>query len=670
MVALRARDVCVLNNETLWENLFNLSTARNKESSRLWIDYFDLPAEPPDASEENINILEKMLIEHFQESKRSETCKVDSYIRKHQYYFFATLCDAPTFEEVLEESLQNIAGANGDAMTTADEKSEQSFTYVPLVHPFRIIFVYDECGQFSIYGELSKSDFDIIARKLVKALVNYDGMFQRIPKTAYCLEGLKDRNFDFKIESADSIESIKVTSLTFSPVDDDYTKLCICNRHDDLYERLEQYLNRERLDNDSIDLKRVTLTFKMCESFRHFRSFSFDIALDACSTKSMEDRQRELGEKYIRKLAFIRFPDITLNAILQSARSEIPVISNRSFGGISLQMLTNMLDFGLIEATGDATEISDGDISYPIVQLTNELGDTVPGYLDTYGNPHILNPIQIKRYRVIFAPLVKCIRDELNCRGEVDELLSGKVWHLGLAGSEHRDTYLVRNWNTDKEVQNKIKSAKPGSLVFYLGREPEVVQIGCRRSDAKEDGQHMEAQYYRVGTLMEYTQEAGYVFRADIVRQNLRDMQAAVGPKSYRGKVLPGKQETYQRNLEVWTWTWFDARLKAAKTLTDYSGEPDPDVNPAWVDNVYLTQKQVCEKAGVDNKAFTRAKAAWKKDRNGFGQFFYKVSEQFIMRRPQKDRANDGREAELLNDFYKENKAIISEMRKQRPHIL
>lgn len=312
--------------------------------------------------------------------------------------------DTPRYDEVQVDSLRNITGANSSKEVTAAAETSQGFDFVPLVHPFRIIFAYDEQGQFSIYGELVKSDFDILAKKLVKALVGYDGMFERAPKNAYCLDGLKDRNFDFKIESADSIESITVSSLTLCPVDDEHTRVSIANRRDDIYDRLEQYLNRERLDNDSIDLLRATLSFKMRDGFRAFRAFSFDISLNSCGTKSLEDGQRELGEKYIRKLAFARFPDITLSSILKAAKADIPVISNRSFGCITPQMLRNMLDFGLIVETGEATQIRDGDATYDVVPLTNENGESVSGYMDATGNSHLIVPPRTEAVPRCFRP--------------------------------------------------------------------------------------------------------------------------------------------------------------------------------------------------------------------------------------------------------------------------
>jgi hypothetical protein len=306
-----------------------------------------------------------------------------------------------------------------------------------------------------------------------------------------------------------------------------------------------------------------------------------------------------------------------------------------------------------------------------VVPLTNENGESVSGYMDATGNSHLIVPLELKQYRVVFDPIVQCIQDELNCKGDAAEVLPDRVWHLGSAGSEHRNVYLVRNWNCDADVRAKIKLANPGSLVFYLGRCPEVVEIGPRRSDAKEDAQRLEAQFYCVDTLIEYTQEAGYVFRAEIVRQKLKSMLDAFGAKSCRNKRRPGKQETYQNKLETRIWLWIDARLKAAKSVTDYIGEPDPNINSAWLSHEYLTQKQVCDQEGIDDpKAFTRAKDAWKKDLTGFGQFFNKVTERFIVRQPRKDKANDGREAERLNDFYQENREIINELRRQRPHFL
>lgn len=225
-----------LTDPTFWENICNLSVASNCEKKRLWIAYYHLPKAVPTVAEDDIRSMERLLAKHFDESKHSAYCKIHNYIRKKQYYYFATLRDTPKMVETLV--------TDGEKANGQDEASSQEdrFDFQPLIHPFRIIFSYDECGEFSIYGELDKSDFDKVAKKLVKALVGYDGMFDRIPKTAYCLDDLKKRDFDWQREAAECIAEIKVNSLTISPYGDS-TRITLANRDRNIYDCLDSFLN-------------------------------------------------------------------------------------------------------------------------------------------------------------------------------------------------------------------------------------------------------------------------------------------------------------------------------------------------------------------------------------------------------------------------------------------
>ena len=106
-----------------------------------------------------------------------------------------------------------------------------------------------------------------------------------------------------------------------------------------------------------------------------------------------------------------------------------------------------------------------------------------------------------KRYPVTFA----------------EEVL-GLVWRLRTTGSEYRDIYVVRNWDTDQKVTARLASARSASLVLHIGHAPRIVQIGSRRSDAPADREWIEAQSYQVEDLMDYTVRDGYVFDGDAIR--------------------------------------------------------------------------------------------------------------------------------------------------------
>lgn len=652
-----------LNDQAFWENLCNLSVASNCEKKRLWIDYYHLPKKVPTVQPEDIRNMEKVLVDHFAESKRSAYCKIHNYVRKTQYYYFATLRDTPKMVEALVAESEKTEEANDPS-----KPSEDTFGFHPLIHPFRIIFSYDERGEFSIYGELGKKDFDIVAKKLVKALVGYDGWFERVPKAAYCLDDLKDRNFDWQKEASDGIDHIKVNSLTIMPYGDG-TKITLANRNRNIYDCLDDFLNRARLPNDAIEIQRASIQFVMDADRSSLRSFSFDIAQESSGVKNLEEQQKNLGEKYIRKLGFIYHSDISLHTILKAARAQIPVVGQDSFCGLDQTFLQSLIDFKIIERTDDATEIRDGDDVYPIVPVQLENGEKVPCYQDKTGKVHRLDATQLARYRINYSPILKCIYENLACTGDIVEEIPQQVWHLGLIGSEHRNVYVARNWDADQKVVDYLTHVKNASLVLHIGHCPRIVQIGQRRSDAPADHEQLEAQYYQIEPLMDYTVRDGYVFNTDVIRKGLDDLKAAKRVGKIGGRPVAKQGDRNREAIERWLWLWFDARLKAAK-VEGFVGEPAPYVNIKWLEYEYYTQKAACDLIQVKEPEFSRARKAWAKDKSGIGDLMLLIADGFVKRRSKQCLLADGGTAERLNNFYKLHEDVIKKMRQQRPHYI
>lgn len=646
-----------LHDEEFWESLCDLCQSRNCDSSRLWIEYNNLPAKPPKANDDDLRRLEVVMTSFFRKTRPKTSCHIHNYIRIHQYNYFATLRDNPRYHE-------------GFVDTDGEEKVEP-IAYVP---PLRIIFVYDERGQFSIFGEMDKKDFDPLAKLLVRELMDYDGHFNRIPKAEYYLEELKRRDFNWKVEAVDCMETPKLCGLTISPVDDEYTRLTLTNHKRSIHDCMDDYLKRIRLTDNAIQIHGASIHMKPVNHPKKIKPFTFRITQTSCGLKNLPDDQRELGEKYVRKLGFIRFPDVSLFDILRAVKSPEAVLSGSYADGLSPELMRHLADIGLLEQVDDAMMVAEEGAVYDVVPVNAGAEEPLLATFGAEGSVHVTGTEELKRYRLVYGEILKCVRDTLGCTGAIEAIIDNLVWKLGLAGSEHRDVLVVRDWDCDERVQDAVCQAKSSSLVFHIGGAPKVIQIGARRSDLREkdDRQELlEVQCYQLDTLMDYTQENGLVFHAHVVRARLHDMLNAVGERGSGGPVV-FKKDTYQRRIETWLWTWFDARLKAAKVAAYGDGDDEADVNIGYLDYEILTQKQIVETLlerypDIPANAFTRTKEVWRSDLTGFGQLYYQIAENFVRRSSRKWKQDDPQSIQRLNDFYEQHKEEIKALRQSRP---
>ena len=651
-----------LDNKDFWETLSSLVQARNCNSSRLWVDYNNLPARTPKAKDEDLRNLEKIFERHFKKDRPKTHCHINSYIRKTQYYYFASLRDNMTYVE----SYTDQAGE--------EQENPTALSFAP---PLRIIFVYDEVsGQFSIYGDFDKKDFDPLAKELVLYLVDYDGQFDRIKKPEYCLEGLKERNFNWRTEQADCVKKPKLNEIIISPVDDEGLKMSFSNRKRNIHDCLDEYLNRERLPNDAFSVQGAIIRVEPYNHPKKIKPFSFRITPTSCGLKSLEDNQRELGEKIVRQAGLIRFPDIPLSDVLRAVKSQEAVLSESYVRILSSDMMEILSARGLLDQVDDAGEVIDGAEHHEIFAIPRDDGsDPAFSYLGTEGAVHSVEKADQIRYRLNYKPIVECVHESLGCVGNSETVIDNLVWYVGTSGSEHRDVYVVRDWDCKKEVQDEIKKVHDTALVLHIGGKPDIVQIGKRRSDMpKNDDEQksLDVQYYQLDRLINYTQENGLVFHADIIRLTLDDMLNARGTRKIIARSDRFKKDDYRNAIETWLWSWIDARLKAAKVVAYGDGE-NPDVNLRYLEYDVLSQKEVIEAVSkefpkpIPEKAYTEAKNVWKQDKVGFGPFFLAVTETFVKRRPQKGKLCDPKSIERLNDFYRMYSTTIDTLRKQRP---
>lgn len=269
---------------------------------------------------------------------------------------------------------------------------------------------------------------------------------------------------------------------------------------------------------------------------------------------------------------------------------------------------------------------------------------------EDYSGTHFLTDEEQRGRRFQFTPLAELLHRGLSCRGAIREAVPGFLWLVGTATQQAREVWLCRG--NGPAVLAHLAELPKSALLFRFGIY----------------GTYNHADVFLDALLPDYLTDSGGMLGFD--REALSDVIAAMlkanGSTTAKRPAF-GVQNNIQMAIEEWVWSWFDARLKAAKGLA-YDDEPDPDVNTEWAAYDILTQKHICDRLGISPKTFTRTKEAWKKDVCGYGRLFLLIAEEFICRRARKDSETPENAVSRLNDFYHLHRDIIESARQHRAH--
>lgn len=272
-----------LHNPSLWDKVEHLATINNISCSRQWTVFSPLPKESLCRDEDTVTKLEKALVEFFAKTKPSKSCQIKTYSRGAICYYFATMLDRRQYLEV-------------------HNAETDSFEPLPVVLPFRLTFCYnDEEGEFAIHGELGQADIDALAAIITPILLGQDCAPIRAPKSEYDLGPLKQPGFAFTCDPEDGIDKIWVKSLTIAPCDDSDMQITIRHLTRDIYDCLDEALDKNRLSADNIDIKKAVISIRMLSRHPKFRSLTFEIRTHGNDLHNLGDSKRLLGEKCIKQ---------------------------------------------------------------------------------------------------------------------------------------------------------------------------------------------------------------------------------------------------------------------------------------------------------------------------------------------------------------------------------
>lgn len=262
-------------------------------SPRFWRKRNGFPQVVPDERREAIVRLEQELSAYYlREQGRGHRCTVEVYSRRGRVYYFTYLDDyTGTF----------IGHVNGARLRR-----------IPQRPAFEVVFVFHpEAGELDLYArgdKWVKQDLeDLFARvALGNAAAAVDP-----GRPVFELDPLIARDFPFPTDPADGIAGVRVRKLRVAAGADGRRitlEAAAKGPREDVYDLIDGWMNRERVAPGRVRVSRVTLRLDYVRSGPgRAMGMTFDLSWpDGTTLTGLGDRERELGEKYLRRWGIAR----------------------------------------------------------------------------------------------------------------------------------------------------------------------------------------------------------------------------------------------------------------------------------------------------------------------------------------------------------------------------
>ena len=274
----------------VWNLAVRFARADSLSHGRYWIKRCDIPAKDPDASAEKLQEFQFALSAYFRETQaRGRHCQVQHYVRANGAdYFFAYLDDY------------------ADTYVTLDTDGE--FDRRPERRAFEIVMVYDRIhSTLEMHARGGKKVYiplqEIFCRVILKSEIGPENRNSH----PYELNGLLNREYPLPTDPEDGIKIVRVRKLRLSVKGLPRRRITLEadpeRGVDDIYDMMDNYLDRERLPLTILNVTQVGLKFSFDESNEEMpKSLSFDLSYpNSSNLKSKPDAVREIAEKYLRQ---------------------------------------------------------------------------------------------------------------------------------------------------------------------------------------------------------------------------------------------------------------------------------------------------------------------------------------------------------------------------------
>lgn len=251
-----------------------------------WRKRKDLPQVEPDKSPATLKQLEKGLSGLLLcEQGRGKVCTVETLARRGTDYFFAHP----------DDFVQNVTAHDQDGKL-APRTFRQTFA---------IVFAYNRAeGTLELFAKVPpkiKPRLEELFAQIVLGVELEDWN----PDAAYDLNGLKHRTFSLATDPQDCVRA-RVRRLRLSFKNSHRRMVLEADPDagpDDVYDMLDEVLNKERVPLSSVNVTMVTFCFEFLPlDGRKPGTLTFDVAYpSSCSLRNQRPERIELAQKYLKR---------------------------------------------------------------------------------------------------------------------------------------------------------------------------------------------------------------------------------------------------------------------------------------------------------------------------------------------------------------------------------
>lgn len=260
---------------------------------RYWFRRTGLPTESVSFGRERIHSIEGELSAFYDKAQmRGRRCKVEQYSRAGgNQYLFAYLEDHP------DGSLGFVEGK--DEPVTRSGRAA-----------FENVFVLNsEDGTLEMFVKGGKKVVDPLLGHICRGLWGRDIESTAFQRPSYSLDHLLAINHPLPTDPAWGVSEAKITRMRITPrgsVGYLEVKADRGGTPNDIYGRLEHYIQLDRFPQSGTKVLQVTFQLEFDNGHNKRSTMSFDVSVpDTCTLKSKPESHRSVGEQCLKKWGVI-----------------------------------------------------------------------------------------------------------------------------------------------------------------------------------------------------------------------------------------------------------------------------------------------------------------------------------------------------------------------------
>lgn len=280
------RAAWVLVHDSLaFEAAAHFAEAKRLARGRYWHVRNSLPKKPLAVTPEKIVALKAALVDHHSNKEgRGKDCHIGHYVSAADgcEFLFAELEDLPDEDWTLQ---------NGALVPR------------PGCATFPVVFAFSPTsGTLSMFSQADRDGRGRLQQIFAKTMLNEDIVPIEPVKPSHRLSHLLHRERALPTDALDPVENARITRVRLVPVGrtKDRIELSVdpAGGRSLIFDRIEEYLNMQRLSPDRVMVKLVTFHIDFLPAAkRRAKSMQFDVTPNSTNLKSKDDQVRAIGER-------------------------------------------------------------------------------------------------------------------------------------------------------------------------------------------------------------------------------------------------------------------------------------------------------------------------------------------------------------------------------------